>query len=347
MPKKTGRESRNKIALVTGATSGIGKLLIGRLLQKKYEVRVILRKGPKEHPEWRKLPKGVKVYVADIVLTDHNTIGELEHACKDVDVLFHIAGITYNYRSSYGERVNSNVMINTNVIGTENMLQAYADSNRAGRLKVVFASSVAVYGNKRTGEVLTEESEPLPRSAYSESKYMAEQVIKAFAAANSRLKYTIMRIGVMYGEGYERSFMQIFRLLKERKLVYVGGGDNHLTLIHVDDVVDAMVKAAELEKSDNKIYNLTDGVPHTQKELFRKAARFIGAAEPSRGVHPLIARIGARARGIESGQFSFLVSDRVVSIDKLKRELGFRPSVSIDKGGKELAGEFLKRYKEE
>jgi nucleoside-diphosphate-sugar epimerase len=35
------------------------------------------------------------------------------------------------------------------------------------------------------------------------------------------------------------------------------------------------------------------------------------------------------------------VSDRTVSIARIRKELGFKPSVSIDKGGKELANEFL------
>jgi nucleoside-diphosphate-sugar epimerase len=55
--------------------------------------------------------------------------------------------------------------------------------------------------------------------------------------------------------------------------------------------------------------------------------------------------MGARSRGIDVDQFSFLVSDRIVSIERIREELGFKPSVSIDRAGKELAVEFLERYK--
>jgi nucleoside-diphosphate-sugar epimerase len=37
-----------------------------------------------------------------------------------------------------------------------------------------------------------------------------------------------------------------------------------------------------------------------------------------------------------------LISDRIVSIEKIKRELGFKPEVSIDTAGKQLAFDFLK-----
>jgi len=252
MPRKNRMDGKGKIVLVTGATSGMGRLLVKRLLESGYEVRVILRKSPSEHPEWMDLPKGVRVYVADIALTDRETVKELERASKDVSILFHLAAVTYNYRSNYGERVNTNVMIETNVVGTENILQAYSEANKTGRLRLLFASSTAVYGSKRAGETLTEESDPSPNNSYGESKYMAEQVIKAFASANPRLKYTIMRIGVIYGKGYERNFMKVFKLLKEGRLVYVGKGNNHLPLVNVQDVVDGFIDAAGSERSANK-----------------------------------------------------------------------------------------------
>lgn len=347
MPKTTEQKRASREAvLVTGATSGMGRLLVQRLLDGKYEVRVILRKNPNENPEWRALPGGVKVYVTDISSTSEQSRKVMLDACKGVSTVFHLAAATRNYRGIYGskEKIDTNLMINTNVIGTENILQAFADANPEGKLRFIYSSSVTVYGYKRTGETLNEESEPKPHSAYSESKYMAEQVIKAFAAANKRIEYTILRIGVMYGNGYDESFMHIFRLIKERKLRLVGGGNNHLTLINVEDVVKMLMKAMESGKSTNKIYNLTDGVAYTQKELFRLAAKLLQAEEPTKNIHPILARIGARTRGLDEEQFNFLVSDRIIGIDSIKKDLAFKPSVSIEVAGKALAKEFLKRY---
>ncbi len=341
------QDKGNGTVLVTGATSGIGRLLIERLLARKYEVRVVLRKYPREHVEWKDLPSGVKIYVADIKSTDDATRKVLMDASKGVRLLFHLAAATRHYRDRYSkEKVETNLIINTNVIGTENMLQAYADANPNQRLRFIYASSTAVYGQKRRGEILTEDSEPEPRGAYGESKYMAEQVIKAFAAANRRLSYTILRIGVVYGPGFESSFMKVFKLLREKRLRYVGNGENNLTLINVNDVVEAMMRVAETEKSTNEVYNLTDGMPHTQKELLKRAAKLLGVDAPSKNIHPLIARIGARTRGISEDEFSFLTSDRIVSIDKIKREMRFRPSVNIDAGARALVKEFLKRQGE-
>jgi UDP-N-acetyl-alpha-D-quinovosamine dehydrogenase len=347
MSKKRVRRQAKKrgLILVTGATSSMGRRLIEGLLEDNYEVRVLLRKHPREHREWRDLPGGIEIYVADIKQTDGPTAKRLSEACKGVDTIFHLAAATYSYGSRYSnERADTNTTINTNVIGTENILQAYADANPGKRLRFVYASTVAVYGYKRGRETLTEESEPHPENAYGESKYMAEQVIKAFAAANKNLSYTIFRIGVIYGRGYEESFMRIFKLIKEGRIRYVGSGENHLTLVNLEDVVSAMLKAMKSAKVANRIYNLTDGVPYTQRQLFKKAAQFLNADEPRRHIHPILAKLGAKTRGISDEQFTFLISDRIVSIERIKRDLGFRPAISIDVAGKALAKEFLKQY---
>ena len=343
MPKRSKEraEKARRVALVTGATSSMGRQVVRELLARKYEVRAVLKTHPNETSEWRELPTGVSVYAADISLDDDATKAMLREACIGATAVFHLAAITAN-ASKYSD------MISTNVVGTENLLQAYADANphaKSGELKFIYSSSVTVYGYKRQGETLTEDSEPMPRSAYSDSKYMAEHIIMEFAERNSCIAYTILRIGVIYGKGYERNFMRIFKLISENKLMYVGNGMNHLTLINITDVIKGMFLALESRRSANRIYNLTDGVAYTQRDLFRKAAKLLNVREPSRSVHPFIARLGARARGINVDQFSFLVSDRTVSIARIRKELGFRPSVSIDKGGKELAAEFKARGK--
>ena len=268
-------------------------------------------------------------------------------ACKDVDnTIFHLAAATRNYQHFYkGERPDTNVMINTNVIGTENILQAFADSNPNKNIKIVYGSSIAIYGHNRKGEILTEESEPKPHGAYGESKYMAEQVIKAFAAANKRLNYTILRIGVLYGVGYyQSSFLRVFKMIKENKMRYIGNGNNHLVLVNVNDAVAAMLKVITTNKSENRTYNVSDGVAYTQRDLFKKAAGLLDAEIPKKQIHPFLAIIGAKSRGIDPEEFTFLISDRILSIDKIKKELGFKPTVDTEKAFKALANEFLKNY---
>jgi nucleoside-diphosphate-sugar epimerase len=340
-----GKENakNSKKVLVTGATSGIGRAVIKELLAMKYEVVVLLRQQPSEHEEWKQLPSGVKLYVADVKNIDQKTKEIMMEAAKGASTLFHIAGATRNYKGRYGgEKVDTNLMVNTNVIGTENILQAFLNANPDKKIKIIYASTTSVYGHSRPGEIITEESELKPGSAYGESKVMAEEVIKAFAAAHSRLTYTILRIAVMYGPGYEGSFMKILKMVESGKIRYIGSGNNNLTLVNVDDVAEAMILAMQNEKSNNKIYNVTDGIKYTQRGLFDKAAKLINSTKQIKSIHPFLARLGARARGIDTEEFAYLVSNRVVSIERIKKELGWKPNADNDLAFKELAKEYLK-----
>lgn len=328
--------AKTSISLVTGATSMLGRKVAERLVGEGNTVRVIVKETPKASDEWRMLPPGIVPYVADITLKDKSQRDVLVQACAGATNVFHIAGATYNYKNTYDQ------LIDVNVVGTENVLRAWLDANPApARGRFVFTSSVSVYGYDRPGETLTEESEPKPASPYASSKLMAERVIESWCAANPRLSYSIARLGTLYGEGYESSFFKVFGLVKEGKIEYYGRGAGHLTLLNVEDAVDALLEMGRNEKGTNKTFNVTDGASFTEKELFDIVAKFVGVTQIRNVVHPLLARLRARRYNIKSDEYEFLTSDRKVSIDRAKKEIGYKPSRSIENEGKILVDRFL------
>ncbi len=334
----TDKQKTRTIDVVTGATSSLGIHLVRELLKRGDEVRVIVKENPKVAMDWRSLPPGCIPYIADITFKDRSDKEVITSACAGANNIFHLAAATYNYKYKYQE------MIDTNVIGTENVIRAYLEANpkRDTVVQFMYTSSVTVYGYSRSGEELTEESEAMPTEGYSETKLMAEKVIQSFGTADQEIKYTIFRLGTLYGEGYESEFYKVFKMLKGKSPKYIGDARNHLTLVGVNDAAKVITLACDNPKSFNKIYNITDGIPYTQKDLFDKAAQFLGVQPPSKGLHSMIAKIGARMSGLNYDEFEFLVSDRVIKIDRAKKELGYRPSCSIDVEGKQMAKNFLK-----
>jgi nucleoside-diphosphate-sugar epimerase len=332
------------ICLVTGATTSLGRHLIQKLIKNGYQVRVVLKSQPKEDDQdWRKLPSGVIPYVADLTFKNAEDIKNLESACKGVEKVFHVAGASYNATSSY------NKLIETNVIGTENLLKKCIEVNSQSTdpIQFLYTSSITVYGYRRSGELLNEKSSTKPGSHYSESKLMAEHVIQSFAETHSKLRYTILRLGTIYGPGYEKpSFFKAFKLIREGRMRYVGNGSNHLTLIHVDDAANALVLAAQnLKIAGNSIYNVTDGVPHTVVSLFSLAAKLMGVNPPSKKVNPTLARIMRKAVDINYDEYEFLSSDRIVDISKIKRDLGFLPHRKVEIDGALMVEDFMSEYK--
>lgn len=328
--------AKASVTLVTGATSMLGRKVAERLVKNGGTVRAVVKETPRASDEWHMLPPGIVPYVADITLKDESQKDVLLQACEGVTDIFHIAGATYNYRNTYDQ------LIDVNVVGTENVLRAWLDANPApAKGRFVFTSSVSVYGYDRDGDTLDEKSEPKPASPYSSSKLMAERVIESWCAANPRLSYSIARLGTLYGPGYESSFFKVFDLVKQGKIEYYGRGAGHLTLVHVDDAVEALIKMRDHgEKGANQTYNVTDGTAYTEKDLFDYVVRFLGAKPIKNEVHPLLAKLRAHKYNIEKDEYEFLTSDRIVSIDKARKELGYKPTRSIEREGKELVEEF-------
>ncbi len=318
-------KAKRTVSVVTGATSVLGNELVKRLLLQGDEVRVILKINPNIAESWRGIPGGVIPYVVDLTLPDQKDVKSLAHACKGADRLFHMAAAVYNYKNS------SDTLMKVNVIGTENLLSTVAKANPARQVHVIFASTVSVYGFGRGKELLTETSEVRPKTVYAKSKHIAEQLFQSYALSNPNIKYTVMRLGTIYGKGYEKpSFCKVFRLIRKGEMRYVGSGTNHMTLVNVNDAVDAFLRVSLMQKCSNKVYNVTDGQPYTQRELFSMAAKYMKAQPLGRSVNPIVARIGRRALGINIDEFEFLVSDRIISIERIRKDAGFSPKARMD-----------------
>lgn len=330
--------AQKPVNLVTGASSDLGLRLAHRLIDRGEEVRVLLSKPPQESDEWSVLPKGVRMYVADLTLKSDSDFGELKAACKGVNRIFHLAGAVYNYQNSYEK------LVGVNLIGTENLLKAYLEANesRDAHMHFIYVSSVTVYGYRRKGENLTEESEPKPKSPYSQSKHMAEELVNIYAEANPRVSYTIIRFPTLYGSPrYNVPVFKMFRMIMENKFVMIGDGSNALTFVNVNDAVNAMLLVADNAISRNKVYNITDGKEHELRKLIKLGADLMNKEMPKKKLNPLIARLGRRVAGINYDEYEFVTSNRVVNIEKARKELHYRPTSDIEADAPELVKEFL------
>jgi len=335
---------KKKIYLVTGPSSGIGIEVIKTLTQDKNNtVRVLMRAKPQIQmsESWKRLPRGVIPYVVDITLKNEEDKKSLEEACKDVEVIIHLASVKPSTKIKYDE------FVNVNVVGTENILKTWLSVNSDNNigLKFIYLSSTAVYGNNRKGEIITEDSELDPSNSYGASKMMGEEVIKAFSISNPRINFTILRSATIYGEHYEESFFKVFKLLVEDKMRFIGSGNNHMTLIHIRDLVNAINLAITNPNSRNKIYNVTDGNEYTQRFLVHKAAQYLNVKPPTKSVNATLAKVVASMFNLDREEIAFFTSERVIDISKIKNELNFIPKEDLDSATKELVDEFLRKNK--
>jgi len=269
---------------ITGATGRLGK----HVLQKLDNAIPLVRKPAKLENE---------------VVTDFS-VGQLKTIFEDADVIVHLAGsVDFDNPKRLGE---GNVGLTWRI--------AYSAPAKA---RIVFASSVTVYGKKLKKIPANEETPLAPDSEYSKTKKEAEDIIKK--AKN----HVILRIGNIYGPEF-RDYIRVLNLIKNKKMFILGKGENHLPFIHVEDVADAI--AAATKKGDG-VYVLS-GECKTQKEVFETAAKLMDIEPPKTQIPITIAKILLKVIGgrtFKEEHVNILTADRIFDCSKAEKELGFKP----------------------
>jgi nucleoside-diphosphate-sugar epimerase len=228
-------------ALVTGSSGLLGRCLVTRLHRTATPVRLFDVVAPA--PDL--VADGDDVRVAD--LRDARAVAE---ACRDVDVVYHLAA---------GQRMKPQFAgLSEEEIFDMNMAavrHVFDGARAAGVRKVVHISSSAVYGVPRTVPVDERTHAQVPLGAYGRSKIAAEQLCRE--ALEGGLDVTVLRPMSLFGPGMTGVFVLLFDWVRLGKNVYLlGAGRNRVQMVSAWDVADACVLAAERPDSRGAVLNL-------------------------------------------------------------------------------------------
>jgi nucleoside-diphosphate-sugar epimerase len=283
--------------LVTGASGFIGGVLCEELLTQGHEVIALVRRPGSE-------PAGTRAVLGD--LGDGGRLAQMLEEERPGWVM-HLAAEIASQRSERKLR-------EVNVQGTERLLAAclaMAGPDPAAGPRVVFCSTV-VTGDAR-GTLLTEE-EPLPvQTPYGRSKQEGERLL--FQAG---LPGVVIRPSHVYGPGGWYANELVAQLRKPGRFAVIGSGENLWDVVHVRDVVQALILAAESAPAGS-LYHVADDEPITFYDFMALTARSIGTGAPRR-IPAALARIVAGGNAVDA-----VVRSARSSNAKIKRELGWRP----------------------
>ena len=250
--------------LVTGGAGFIGSHLVKALVSRGFSVRVLddLSRG-----SLRSLDPVLDSI--EFVRGDVRDGGVVAGLVRGVDVVVHLAALVDAFESLGNPRLYSDV----NVGGTLNLCMA------SGNVKTfVYASSAAVYGEPV--EVPIREDHPLnPINPYGASKVASEAYVKAYSNIHG-YRPVILRIFNVYRPGQTKSYAGVIeefrrRLTSGKPLLIHGDGLQKRDFISVWDVVEAVVKAIEVEEEQG-VYNIRSGKAVTIRELAELMARIAG-----------------------------------------------------------------------
>ena len=309
--------------LVTGASGFIGQALSAQLLAQGHDVAALVRRAGSE-------PPGTRALAGD--LSDQAKLIALL-AAERPDCVIHLAAEIASQRSA--RKIHE-----VNVLGTERLLDACkalalgggaggggaddaGDGDRAAELaagpRFVFASTV-VTGDAR-GALLSEDT-PLPvETPYGGSKQEGERLVLACG-----LPAVVVRPSHVYGPGGWYADELIARLRQPGRFAVIGSGANLWDVVHVDDVVAALVLAAE-RAAPGSIYHVADDEPISFYDFMALTAERLGLGSPRR-VPAAFARLIAGRSAVDA-----VVRSARSSNAKIKRELGWQPRFATAREG--------------
>lgn len=252
--------------LVTGGAGFIGHYLVKRLLD-DYRVVIIdnLSSGKSSN-----IPNHHNFIFYKEDVRNKETISDIIKREK-IDTCIHLAA-----KTSVIDSINDpDETHSINTKGTLSVLEACSNNNVKN---FVFASSAAVYGEPRVVPVF-ETHQLKPLSPYGESKAAGESLLSSYRTGGKIKNAVSLRFFNVYGAGQNPAYAGVItkfaeRLTKGLAPIIYGNGKQTRDFVSVNDVVDAIILAAESEASG--VFNIASGKPVSINELANTMIRIAG-----------------------------------------------------------------------
>lgn len=310
-------------ALVTGGTGFVGSHLVDLLLERGYSVRCLVRES--SNRRYLKAPALEFAYGGLDAETDWDT------ALDGIDVVYHVAGLTFARRASDYFRVNQK--------GTEQILSAVL-KRRNPIKRFIYISSQAAVGPARDGTPVNEASDAKPISPYGESKLMGEEAVKA---VRDLIDFCIVRPPAVYGPR-DYAILEIFRSVARGLAPTIGPHDMQFSLVHVRDLVEGILLAGESTISGGRTYFISSDMIYSMSTVNKLLSDIVGKPIRKFAIPRALAYTAAiAAEGVAAitRRPPIINRDKVrdfsqacwgCSIEAAKRDLGFRQRVPVESG---------------
>ncbi len=329
-----GGPSNARHILVTGGAGFVGSNLVARLLEDPgNQVTIydnLARRGVEHNLRWlQSLPQRERLH---FILGDVRHALNLAAAARQVDEIYHLAAqvaVTTSVEDPRGD-------FEVNAAGTLNVLEGARQSGR--QPFVFFTSTNKVYGSLDL--VAVEEHGPSYRaidpgfagasedtpldfhSPYGCSKGAADQYVRDYSRIYD-LPTIVFRMSCIAGphqfgnedQGWVAHFL--YSVLAGKSITIYGNGRQVRDILHVDDLVDAILLArARLSTTAGKIYNIGGGMAESASVL-----EMLARIEQLTGIAPR-----CNYAAVRPGDQPLYIS----GIGKIKTDTGWRPRRSLD-----------------
>ncbi|MBD3183556.1 NAD-dependent epimerase/dehydratase family protein [Candidatus Poribacteria bacterium] len=239
----------SKKVLVIGGAGYIGSVMVRKLLQRGYRVRVLdsLLYGEESISELYDNPG------FELIVGDFRHVDTVVRSVRGVDAVIHLGGIVGDPAC----QLDPEFSIEVNAAATRMIKDVCTGF---GIKRFIFSSTCSVYG--ASNDILDEESLVKPLSVYARSKVDSERIL--LNGSNGSLSPTIFRMATVFGLSHRPRFDLVLNLLTAKAAqgedITIFGGYQWRPFIHVDDVAKAFITCLEspLDKVGRQVFNVGD-----------------------------------------------------------------------------------------
>jgi 2-alkyl-3-oxoalkanoate reductase len=305
--------------LVTGAAGSLGSAVVRQLVADGKTVRAMVRRVPKAPA------KGVEYCIGNL-----GDPASVDRAVQGAAIVVH-AGAAM--RGGWPEHLGSTV------VGTRNVVDA---CRRFGAKRLVHVSSMSVVdwagwsGKGPVTEDAALEPRPEERGAYTRAKLEAENCVRT--AAHEGLPCVILRPGQIFGGGIPLVNGAVARRAGSRWLM-LGDGTLELPLVYIDDVVSAIMAAAQAQVQNGEVIQIIDNEHWTQQDVLDLTEAGVKVLHVPRAIVFALGKLSELPLGA-LGKPSPIAHYRLKSAlarlhyesDRAQRLLNWHPTVGVREG---------------
>ncbi|GAA3589071.1 NAD(P)-dependent oxidoreductase [Kribbella ginsengisoli] len=297
--------------LVAGATGGLGRSLVPKLIAAGHDVTGMIRSESGA--------AGVRAQGAQVVLADGLDAAAVKAAVGSVQPEVVVHQMTA-LKSGIDFRKFDESFALTNRLRTEGTDNLLAASHAAGVRRII-VQSYAGWNLQRSGSPTKTESDPLdahPVAATSQTMAGIRH-LEAAVTADQAIEGLVLRYASFYGPtGAIGKGGELVELIRRRRLPLIGDGSGVWSFIHYDDAADATVRA--VTTGDPGIYQIADDDPASAAVWLPELARILGA-KPPRHLPVWLAKLAAGEAAV-----SAFTQIRGADNGKAKDAFGWHPA---------------------
>ena len=308
-----------KLVMVTGASGFLGRNICESLLDHGYMVRALVRALPKSQKINHPALSYVTCNLLDAVC--------LDKAFKDVAVTIHLAGVVHV------NNVSKEKLFENNVSGTRAAVQA---ATKHGVRRFLYMSSTLA------GEMGSHNTSTF----YGETKQKAEELVLA-AHDLGHFEAVILRPANVYGIGMRGNIASLITLISSGLMPPLPLFDTRFSMVGVKDLSEAVILASESNRACGQTYIVTDGNDYNLNDIEASIYRVVGRKSPTwripnQALYAAFLMLGfvnrvlgffrvelSLLRGVSIRSYDNLTTDRLYSSAKIRKELGFKPTLTF------------------